>query len=84
MKSININRRSSSLLRLISFCALASLSACASSPDPNLYLMKSVQSSPNVQGSSNVSVVVGPVTMPEHLKRSEAVSYTHLTLPTKA
>ena len=77
MKSININRRSSSLLRLLTFCAFASLSACASSPEPNLYLMKSQQASPIVQGSSNVSVVVGPVNMPEHLKRSEVVYRTN-------
>ena len=77
MKSINITRQRPLRLRCLAICALAALSACASSPDPNLYLMKTAQSPAPLQGNSNISVVVGPITMPEYLKRSEVVYRTN-------
>ena len=77
MKNLIVNRPRFPVLRCLTVCATAVLSACASSPDPNLYLMKSANGSAISQGSSNVSVVVGPITMPEYLKRSEVVYRTN-------
>lgn len=73
MMNLNINRCKITPLKLLALCAFASLSACASSPEPQLYLMKSATGPVISQGSSNISVLVGPIVMPEYLKRSEIV-----------
>lgn len=76
MKKLNVSRTKFPILRLLTLCAFASLSACSSSPDPNLYLMKSANVPTTLQGTSQVSVRVGPIIMPEYLKRSEVVYRT--------
>lgn len=73
MKNLKINLQKTTPFKLLTFCALLSLSACASSPEPRLYLMKSADGPVISQDSSQVSVLVGPIVMPEHLKRSEVV-----------
>ena len=77
MKNLNVNRPKFPILRCLALCAFATLSACSSSPDPNLYLLKSTNAPAISQASSNVSVVVGPITMSEYLKRSEVVFQTN-------
>lgn len=73
MKNLKINLQKTTPLKLLTFCALLSLSACASSPEPQLYLMKSADGPVISQGNSQVSVLVAQIVMPEHLKRSEVV-----------
>ena len=73
MKNLKIKRRKILPFKLLAVCACTTLSACASSPDPRLYLMKSANGPVISQTSSNVSVQVGPIVMPEYLKRSEIV-----------
>ena len=73
MMNLTLTRRTLTPLKLLSVCGFAALSACSSSPDPRLYLMKSANGPVISQSSSNISVLVGPIVMPEHLKRSEIV-----------
>ncbi|MEP6342106.1 MAG: PqiC family protein [Maricaulaceae bacterium] len=73
MKNLKINPRKTSSFKLLALSALATLSACASSPDAQLHLLKSANGALISQTSSHVSVRVGPIVMPEHLKRSEIV-----------
>ena len=73
MKNLKINRRNMSSFKLLALCACATLSACASSPDSRLYLMKAADGPVISQTSSNVSVQVGPIVIPEYLKRSEII-----------
>lgn len=73
MKNLKINRRKASPFKLLALCAFATLSACSSSPDARLYLMKSANGPVISQTSSQISVQVGPIVMPEYLKRAEIV-----------
>ena len=73
MKNLKINHQKMSPFKLLAVCAVATLSACASSHDSQLHLLKGANGSLISQTSSNVSVRVGPIVMPEHLKRSEIV-----------
>lgn len=77
MKNLNVNRPKFPILRCLTVCAFATLSACSSSPDPNLYLLKSTDGPAISQANTNVAVVVGPITMSEYLKRSEVVYQTN-------
>ena len=73
MKNLKSNNQKISAVKIFALCAFATLSACASSPDSRLYLMKSANGPVISQTSSNVSVQVGPIVMPEYLKRPEIV-----------
>jgi len=73
MKNLKINHRKASPFKLLALSAFAMLSACASSPDSQLHLLKSANGPLISQTSSNLSVRVGPIVMPEYLKRSEIV-----------
>ena len=73
MKNLKSNTQKISAVKIFALCAFATLSACASSPDSRLYLMKSANGPVISQTSSNVSVQVGPIVMPEYLKRPEIV-----------
>ncbi len=73
MKHLKINSRKTSPFKFLALCAFATLSACASSPDSQLHLLKSTNGHLTSQTRSEVSVRVGPIVMPEHLKRSEIV-----------
>ena len=73
MKNLKISRRKISSFKCLALCAFATLSACASSPDSRLYLLKSTDGAAISQTSSNVSVQVGPIVMSEYLKRPEII-----------
>lgn len=73
MKNLKTNHRKITPFKFLALCVFASLSACASSPEPRLYLLKSANGPVISQGNSQVSVLVGPIVMPEYLKRSEIV-----------
>lgn len=73
MMNLKINRPNITSFKVLALCAFASLSACSTSPDPRLYLMKSANGPVLSQGNSQVSVLVGPIVMPEYLKRHEIV-----------
>ena len=58
----------------LALSALMAISGCASSPNPNLYVLeqsKAQSLQPSVK--SNVSVLVSPVVLPEYLKRTGIV-----------
>lgn len=58
----------------LALSALMAISGCASSPNPNLYVLEQSQAQSLQAGvTSNVSVLVSPVVLPEYLKRTGIV-----------
>lgn len=58
----------------IFFAAITALAGCASSPDARLYILKSMDSAaPPAPDENDLSIFVGPVALPDYLKRDEIV-----------
>ena len=61
--------------RLLASCvgvlSIAALMGCGSSPRPRLYRIEPVHQAEDGSTESNVTIAVGPIRLPEHLKRKE-------------
>ena len=54
---------------------LSTLAACSTSPEPNLYIIEPMSASAGTQIDNDLSIGVGPVTLPAHLNRKEIVTH---------
>ena len=59
----------------ISTLLLRTLSACSSSPEPRLYIIEPMIASAGTQIDNDLSIGVGPVTLPARLNRKEIVTH---------
>ena len=57
----------------LALSALMAIGGCASSPNPNLYVLEQSEAQSLAGLTSNVSVLVTPVVLPEYLKRTGIV-----------
>ena len=57
----------------LALSALMAIGGCASSPNPNLYVLEKSEAQSLAGLTSNVSVLVTPVVLPEYLKRTGIV-----------
>ncbi len=60
---------------LVRALLLSTLTACSSSPAPRLYIIEPMSASASVQIDNDLSIGVGPVTLPAHLNRKEIVTH---------
>jgi len=51
------------------------LGACSTSPKPNLYIIEPMSASAGTQIDNNLSIGIGPVTLPAHLNRKGIVTH---------
>ncbi len=54
---------------------LNTLTACSTSPAPNLYIIEPMTTSASTRIDNDLSIGVGPVTLPAHLDRKEIVTH---------
>ncbi len=59
----------------ISALLLSTLTACSTSPEPHLYIIEPMSASASTQIDNDLSIGVGPVTLPAHLNRKEIVTH---------
>jgi len=59
----------------VSALLLSTLTACSTSPTPNLYIIEPMSASASAQIDNDLSIGVGPVTLPAHLNRKEIVTH---------
>ena len=57
----------------LALSAIMAIGGCASSPNPNLYVLEQSEAQSLAGLTSNVSVLVSPVVLPEYLKRTGIV-----------
>ena len=68
-----INLKSRSVAIAIAIGTLSVTAGCASSPQPNYYLLKAPTKETNLELRAGPTVLLQSVTLPDHLKRSEVI-----------
>ncbi len=59
----------------VSALLLSTLTVCSTSPTPNLYIIEPMTTSASTRIDNDLSIGVGPVTLPAHLDRKEIVTH---------
>jgi len=59
----------------VSALLLSTLTACSTSPAPNLYIIEPMTTLASTRIDNDLSIGVGPVTLPAHLDRKEIVTH---------
>lgn len=62
-------------ITFVSALLFSTLTACSTSPEPRLYIIEPMSASASTQIDNNLSIGVGPVTLPAHLNGKEIVTH---------